>query len=105
MASQAIHHVSRSCTLLNDVLARDKNVILLAPHFIGLDMAGPVACPRTESSSACTANPGTLCSNTLFQRRERFGAIVVERMASLKPIIRCYPRGTALLLSAGPGHG
>lgn len=79
------HHVERA-------FASGKNVILLAPHFIGLDIGGMRASlDRNLVSMYRKARDPLL--EYLFQRRERFGAVVVERMASLKPIIRYIREG------------
>ncbi len=68
------------------------NVILLAPHFIGLDMGGlRLSAERKYVSMYRKARDPLL--EYLFLRRERFGAIVVERLASLKPILRLIREG------------
>src|SRR5574341_937806 len=72
---------------IDDAFARGKNVILLAPHFIGLDMGGMRLSMEQKYVSMYRKARDTLLEY-LFQRRGRFGAVVVERHASLKPIIR-----------------
>jgi len=79
------HHIS-------DVYARGKNVILLAPHFIGLDMGGVRLSAEQKYVSMYRKSRDPLLEY-LFQRRERFGGIVLERMSSLKPIIRYIREG------------
>lgn len=77
---------------LNDAYACGKNVILLAPHFIGLDMGGVrLSAERKYVTMYRKARDPLL--EYLFHRRERFGAIMVERSASLKPIIRHIREG------------
>jgi KDO2-lipid IV(A) lauroyltransferase len=78
--------------ILDDVQRGGRNVILLAPHFIGLDVGGMrLSVERKYVSMYRKARDPLL--EYLFQRRERFGAVVVERMASLKPIIRLIREG------------
>jgi KDO2-lipid IV(A) lauroyltransferase len=80
--------------LLTEAYAGGRNVILLAPHFIGLDLGGARLCLIAERkfvSMYRKARDPLL--EYLFLRRERFGAVVVERMASLKPIIRLIREG------------
>jgi lipid A biosynthesis lauroyl/palmitoleoyl acyltransferase len=72
---------------IDDAFARGKNVILLAPHFIGLDMGGIRLSMGMKYVSMYRKARDPLLEY-LFQRRRRFGAVVVERMASLRPIIR-----------------
>jgi KDO2-lipid IV(A) lauroyltransferase len=77
---------------LTDVYASGKNAILLAPHFIGLDMGGVrLSAERKYVTMYRKARDPLL--EYLFHRRERFGAIMVERSASLKPIIRHIREG------------
>ncbi|HUI46827.1 MAG TPA: lysophospholipid acyltransferase family protein [Nitrospirota bacterium] len=77
---------------LADAYARGKNVILLAPHFIGLDMGGSRLSAERKYVSMYRKSRDPLLEY-LFLRRERFGAVVVERMASLKPILRMLREG------------
>jgi len=72
---------------VDNAFASGKNVILLAPHFIGLDIGGMRASLEKNFVSMYRKSRDPLLEY-LFQRRSRFGAVVVERMASLKPIIR-----------------
>jgi len=73
---------------LDNAVASGKNVILLAPHFIGLDMGGVRLSMDKKYVSMYRKSRNPLLEY-LFQRRGRFGGLVVERMASLKPILRC----------------
>jgi len=77
---------------LDDAFARGKNVILLAPHFIGLDMGGVRLSMEMKYVSMYRKARDPLLEY-LFRRRGRFGAVVVERMASLRPIIRYIREG------------
>ncbi len=77
---------------LDNVYAGGKNVILLAPHFIGLDMGGVrLSAERKYVTMYRKARDPLL--EYLFHRRERFGTVMVERSASLKPIIRYIREG------------
>jgi KDO2-lipid IV(A) lauroyltransferase len=72
---------------IDNAFESGKNVILLAPHFIGLDIGGMrVSLGKLFVSMYRKARDPLL--EYLFQRRSRFGSLVVERNASLKPIIR-----------------
>ena len=77
---------------IDDAFVRGKNVILLAPHFIGLDMGGVRLSMEMKYVSMYRKARDPLLEY-LFQRRGRFGAVVVERMASLRPIIRYIREG------------
>lgn len=77
---------------LDNAFASGKNVILLAPHFIGLDIGGMRASLERNLVSMYRKSRDPLLEY-LFRRRTRFGAVVVERMASLRPIIRLLREG------------
>jgi Kdo2-lipid IVA lauroyltransferase/acyltransferase len=77
---------------IDNAYAGGKNVILLAPHFIGLDMGGVrLSMERKYVSMYRKARDPLL--EYLFKRRERFGAVVVERDASLKTVLRLIREG------------
>lgn len=79
---------------LDEALASGKKVILLAPHFIGLDMgASRLAVMRDRQYVSMYRKSRDPLLEYLFSRRGRYGALIVERMASLKPIIRAIREG------------
>ncbi len=78
--------------LLEESLKGGKNVILLAPHFIGLDIGGARLAVEGDFVSMYRKSRNPFLE-FLFQRRSRFGAPVLERMASLKPLIRYIREG------------
>jgi len=79
---------------LDEVLASGKKVIVLAPHFIGLDIGGfRLAADRDKKYVTMYRKSRDPLLEYLFHRRSRFGSIFVERMASLKPIIRAIRDG------------
>jgi Kdo2-lipid IVA lauroyltransferase/acyltransferase len=80
--------------LLDEALASGKKVILFAPHFISLDMGGArLAAIRDRKFVSMYRKSRDPLLEYLFSRRSRFGSILVERMASLKSIIRAIREG------------
>ncbi|HUJ17887.1 MAG TPA: lipid A biosynthesis acyltransferase [Nitrospirota bacterium] len=78
---------------LEDAVGRG-NVIMLAPHFIGLDMGGArLASERSRKYVSMYRKARDPLLEYLFQRRARFGSVIIERNAGLKPIIRCLREG------------
>lgn len=77
---------------LDDARAAGKNVILLTPHFISLDMGGARLAAGGKYVSMYRRARDPLLEY-LFKRRERFGSVVVERDASLKTVIRLIREG------------
>ncbi len=77
---------------LEDILAKGRNAILLVPHFLGLDIgAMRLSMDRNYVSMYRRSRNDLL--EYLFQRRSRFGALVVERASSLKTLIRLIRQG------------
>ena len=80
--------------LLDEALASGKKVILFAPHFISLDMGGArLAAIRDRKFVSMYRKSRDPLLEYLFSRRSRFGSILVERMSSLKLIIRAIREG------------
>jgi KDO2-lipid IV(A) lauroyltransferase len=77
---------------LNDALANGKNVILLAPHFIGLDMGG-IRLSLERKAVSMYRQSRNLFLEYIFQRRSRFDGVVVERMSNLKALLRYILQG------------
>ena len=74
--------------------AAGKNVIALAPHFIGLDIgAARMYSEQGNRYVSMYRKSRDPLLEYLFQRRSRFGAVVLERSASLKTIIRLIREG------------
>lgn len=82
----------RDSRILDETIASGKKAILLAPHFIGLDMGG-VRLSADRKFVSMYRESRNLLLEYLFHRRCRFGAIVIERMAGLKPLIRSIREG------------
>ncbi|HEY6010893.1 MAG TPA: lysophospholipid acyltransferase family protein, partial [Nitrospirota bacterium] len=79
---------------LLDALGSGRNVILLAPHFIGLDMGGArLAADTGRQYISMYRKSRDPLLEYLFQRRARFGNTIVERSASLKSLIRFIREG------------
>ena len=84
----------RDQQVLDEAVASGKKVILFAPHFISLDMGGSrLAAIRDRKFVSMYRKSRDPLLEYLFSRRSRFGSILVERMASLKSIIRAIREG------------
>ena len=78
--------------ILDEVYASGKNAILFAPHFLGLDMGGVCLSAQSKLVSMYRKGRDPLLEYC-FQRRTRFGAVLVDRLASLKSLIRHIREG------------
>jgi KDO2-lipid IV(A) lauroyltransferase len=69
-----------------------KNIVLLAPHFITLDIGGMRA--GHDKNMVCMYRQARdPLLEYLFQRRTRTGAVLVDRLANLKSLIRYIREG------------
>ncbi len=72
---------------LTAVLENGKNAILLAPHFIGLDIGG-IRLTLDRKMVSMYRKSRSPILEYLFLRRGRFGGIMVMHLAGLRPILR-----------------
>ncbi len=72
---------------LTAVLEKGKNAILLAPHFIGLDIGG-IRLTLDRKMVSMYRKSRSPILEYLFRRRGRFGGIMVMHLAGLRPILR-----------------
>ncbi len=82
----------RNHELLDEALKGGKNVILLAPHFIGLDIGGSRLTVEGDFVSMYRKSRNPFLEY-VYQRRSRYGAPVVERSSSLKSLIKYIREG------------
>lgn len=68
------------------------NVILFAPHFVGLDIGG-MRLSAERPLVSMYREPKTRILEVLLRKRQRFGAILVERAANLRALIRIIRSG------------
>lgn len=78
---------------LDTALARKQNVILLAPHFLGIDVGGLVVSHERPVVSMYKRAKHAVFDTALRRSRERFGAIMIERDSELRALIRAIRGG------------
>ena len=87
----------RNCHYLDDAMSAGRRIILLAPHFVGMEIGGIYLASSRHSRFANLykrpKNP--LLDYLISQRRRRFGGVLIERMEGLRPAIRSIRRGLA----------
>ena len=74
-------------------LADGKRVILLAPHFLVLEIAGLYLSHERPMISMYKAPKNELFDWVLRHSRTRFGGVMIERSAELRPLIRLLRAG------------
>ncbi len=85
----------RDCHYLDDALSAGRRIILLAPHFVGMEIGGIyLASSRHSQFVNLYKRPkNPLLDYLISQRRTRFGGVLVERMEGLRPAIQGIKRG------------
>ena len=74
-------------------LAQGRQVILLCPHFLGVEMGG-IFLSRIHPMADMYRRMKNGLYDEVFKRgRTRFGGLVVERQEGLKPVIRAMRQG------------
>ena len=81
----------RNLHLLHEPYKAGKNVIMLSPHFVGLDIGAARLAQEGDFVSMYRKSRNPFLEY-LFRRRSRFGDVVVERSAGLRTLIK-YIRG------------
>ena len=74
-------------------LAEGKNIILLAPHFIGLDAGGLAIGIEREAMTMYQYAKNTLMDEIIKRGRGRFGSHLIERKAPLRRVIKAIRKG------------
>ncbi len=74
-------------------LADGKRVILLAPHFLVLEIAGLYLSHERPMISMYKSPKNELFDWVLHHSRSRFGGVMIERSAELRPLIRLLREG------------
>lgn len=74
----------------------DKPVILLAPHFVGLDVVGSRLTMAMPFVSMFGRQKNPMFDRLLLRGRQRFAApLLVDRQAGLRPVIKALKQGHA----------
>ena len=76
----------------DNAVATGRNIILLAPHFIALDIGG-MRLAYDQKIVAMYRKARDPLLEYFFQRRTRTGAVLVDRLEGLKPLFRYLHEG------------
>ena len=74
-------------------IAAGQNIILLAPHFISMDVGGMVLAQERPMISMYQYTKNQLMNEIVKRGRTRFGGILVERKEPLRKLIRLIRQG------------
>ncbi|MBB1075466.1 lysophospholipid acyltransferase family protein [Rhodoferax sp. 4810] len=83
--------------IIDTYLAQQQPIIVLVPHFIGLELGGTAFTALVHSGMYMyqrLRNP--IIDGQVKYGRTRFGSIPIERHAKLRPVLRELKRGTPL---------
>ncbi|MBO68744.1 MAG: lipid A biosynthesis acyltransferase [Acidiferrobacteraceae bacterium] len=77
-------------------LKSDQNIILLAPHFVALEIGGIYLSIFNSITSVYQHSRNPVFNKLMVRGRRRFGLMLVERKNGLMPLVRNIVRGSAL---------
>jgi len=77
----------------DEVLASGKNIIILAPHFISLDVAGYVLAQERPTLTMYQYAKNGLVDEIVKRGRLRYGGALIERKAPMRQLIRAIRQG------------
>jgi KDO2-lipid IV(A) lauroyltransferase len=80
--------------ILRSLVEQRRPVLLLAPHFVGLDAGGVGIAMRFDCASLYAAQSNPLFDRLLYRGRKRFGdQLLLSRDESLRAIVRAMKAG------------
>ena len=84
-----------------------KPVILLAPHFVAMEIAGLVLAPERHMLSMYQTIRNPLIDYLVRRGRSRFGGIMIERKADMRQVVKMVRAGSPFyyLPDQDPGSG
>ncbi len=75
-------------------IAAGKPVILLAPHFVSMEIAGLVLAPERHMLSMYQTIRNPLVDTLMRRSRSRFGGIMIERKADMRQVVKLVRGGS-----------
>lgn len=78
----------------DNALKQDRPVILLAPHFVALEIGGMRLAVERRMAGMYLETKNPAFNRALVALRTRFGGDLVERAQGLKPVVRALKRGS-----------
>ena len=94
------NRIGRICTyrnrqILEDIQKDGRNIIILAPHFVGLEFLGMFLFSQMEMCSMYQKHRNPLMNEFLLQRRSRFGNRLYSKRSSLFSLIKMIKSSVA----------
>lgn len=74
-------------------LSQGRRVILLAPHFVALEVAGLILAQERPMITMYQYSKNTLMDEVSLRGRSRFGGLLVERKASMRKLLKLMRAG------------
>jgi KDO2-lipid IV(A) lauroyltransferase len=71
-----------------------KPVILLAPHFVAMEIAGLILAPERHMLSMYQTIRNPLVDTLIRRSRSRFGGIMIERKADMRQVVKLVRGGS-----------
>jgi KDO2-lipid IV(A) lauroyltransferase len=84
----------RNRRYFDDALAAGKPIILLAPHFVAMEIAGLALAPERHMLSMYQTIRNPLIDTLIRRSRSRFGGIMIERSTDMRKVIKLIRGGS-----------
>ena len=83
----------RNTHLIDQALSEGHGVVLLAPHFVAMEVAGIFLSTRYPGVSIYQRSKNQVLDSVMLNARSRFGGQMIERKSAMKPLIRAIRKG------------
>lgn len=83
----------RNKQILDNLMEAGENIILLAPHFVGLEFSGNMLSSQMDVTSMYQKHKNSYLDKFIFNRRTRFGANVYSYKDPTKGLIKSIRKG------------
>ena len=83
----------RNTHLIEQARSEGNGVILLAPHFVAMEVAGIFLSTLYPGVSIYQRSKNQVLDSVMLKARSRFGGQMIERKNAMKPLIRALRKG------------
>ena len=83
----------RNVEILNRLEREERGFILLAPHFLALELGGIFISLHSPGVSVYQRTRNPVFDRSMLRARQRFGATLYERKDDLRPMLKAIRRG------------
>ncbi len=97
--------VDIDATLLDELIAQEKNSIVLMPHFVGLELAAVLMSVDRKMMAMFQYAKNPLLHHFVVSRRLRFGGHLIERKEPLRKMLKLLRKNIPMVYLPDQGAG